>query len=189
MMLEERISRLEKQNRRLIRVLGCSAIAVVALSLVAAADLVNIVVGKMEVKNANLETQTTLLPNGDVNVGGNLNVRGKLILNGTEVAQVDESGSLFGTRELRYSRKRYVSEASDGLVVVVTGGTSEEIPDIEILVDGKRMGEIEPKRYSSACCPVRKGESWEVRTNRNDDKGLTVWWLPLQVPTAKSKRQ
>jgi hypothetical protein len=76
MTLEERIGRLEKQNRRLIRVLGCGAITVVALSLVAAADLVNIVVRKIEVKNDNLKTQTTLLPNGDVLVGGTLQVGG-----------------------------------------------------------------------------------------------------------------
>jgi hypothetical protein len=87
MTLEERICQLEKQNRRLMRVLSFGVVAVVALSLVAAAaaDLMYITAGKIEVMNSNLETQTTLLPNGDVEVGGDLKVRGKVLTGKVDV--------------------------------------------------------------------------------------------------------
>jgi len=75
MTLEERIDRLERQNKRLARVLGCCFMIIVAVSLVAAADLVNIVVGRVEVKNSSGKTVTTLTSSGDVQIGGSLIVK------------------------------------------------------------------------------------------------------------------
>src|SRR5947209_7577547 len=76
MTFEERVARLEGRNRRMTRIVGASALAIAALAGVAAQKAREIAFNKVEIRDAQETTHTILLPEGDVEVGKDLKVKG-----------------------------------------------------------------------------------------------------------------
>jgi len=82
MNLEERIARLERQNRRLVRLMAITVMVMLSISLVAASQLGGITVRTCEVRDQAGKRTIVLQENGDAEISGNLKVGGNLQIQG-----------------------------------------------------------------------------------------------------------
>src|SRR4051812_47418207 len=86
MIEEERFARLELELRRTKRLAMASGAVIVVILGAASATALNAVRGPLSVTDEGGKVQTVLQPNGDATFGGSVEVNGKLLVGGLNLA-------------------------------------------------------------------------------------------------------